>query len=343
MYTVLSLFDGISAGQIALKRNGVKIKKYYASEIDKYAIKVTQTNFPDTIQMGDVSLLSAKDFNEPIDIIIGGSPCQGFSRAGMKLNFQDERSKLIFEYIRLVKELNPKYFLLENVVMKQECIDEISKLLGVKPVRINSSIFSAQKRDRLYWTNIPLNKLPEDKGIKLKDILDTNVDESFHLSLKEMDYMNRVSSRNRTHWDFAHHYDYRVDKGHCLTANISKGIPYNVLVIPKWVGNILNREKIAEIKDPVLIQKPRGNNKGYIQAIDGKTPTLTTSAFEANNVIFYGKFPEDFIIRKLTPEECEKLQTIPVGYTNCLSKTRRYQVIGNSWNVDTICYLLENI
>jgi DNA-cytosine methyltransferase len=339
MFNVLSLFDGISCGQLALKKLGVSVDKYYASEIDKYAIKVTQDNFPNTIQLGDVTKISASSFNEPIDLLIGGSPCQGFSRAGFKLEFKDERSKLIFEYIRLVKELKPKYFLLENVYMKQDCIDFISQELGVEPVRINSSIFSAQKRDRLYWTNTPLKQIPEDKGVKLKDILDTQVDSCYNLSLKEIEYMNRVSSRNRTHWDFAHHYEYFDDKGHCVTANISKGVPFNVLIIPKWVGQVLSKNFPVN-RDPVLIQKPRGVNPGYIQAKDGKTPPITISAFQDNNVLF---FPEDFIIRKLTPEECERLQTIPTGYTKVVSRTRRYELIGNSFTVDVISFLLQGI
>ena len=170
---VLSLFDGMSCGQLALNRLGIEYDTYYASEIDKYAIKVTQANFPDTIQVGDVTQVKADDFKGvKIDLILAGSPCQGFSKAGKQLNFDDPRSKLFFEFIRLVKELQPKYFLLENVNMKKESRDIITKYTGVEPIDINSSLLSAQNRRRLYWTNIPNVTQPEDKGIVLKDILD---------------------------------------------------------------------------------------------------------------------------------------------------------------------------
>jgi len=150
---VLSLFDGISCGQIALERTGIQVDNYFASEINKYAIKVTQKNYPNTRQIGDVT--KVKDLLK-IDLLMGGSPCQGFSFAGKRLNFDDLRSKLFFEYVRLLKETQPKYFLLENVKMKKEYQDVISQHLGIDPVEINSSSFSMQNRKRLYWTNIPI-------------------------------------------------------------------------------------------------------------------------------------------------------------------------------------------
>jgi site-specific DNA-cytosine methylase len=159
----------MSCGQIALNRAGIKYDKYFASEIDQPAIKVTQHNYPNTIQLGDVTKVFAKDLPK-IGLLFGGSPCQGFSFAGKQLNFEDERSKLFFEFVRLKNELQPKYFLLENVKMKQEWQDVISKQLGVKPIRINSQLVSAAKRDRLYWTNIPNIEQPIDKGITFDDI-----------------------------------------------------------------------------------------------------------------------------------------------------------------------------
>lgn len=167
---VLSLFDGMSCGQIALNRLGIHYDNYFASEIDKYAIQVTQYNYPKTIQLGDVCKIKSEDLPK-IDLLIAGSPCQGFSFAGKQLNFDDPRSALFFEYVRLLKELKPKYFLLENVKMKKEYQDIISKELGVEPIQINSSLLSAQNRIRLYWTNIPNVGQPEDKGILLKDII----------------------------------------------------------------------------------------------------------------------------------------------------------------------------
>jgi len=168
---VLGLFDGMSCGQIALNRLGIKYDKYFASEIDEYAIKVTQHNYPETIQIGDVLNVKGSDLPQ-IDLMFGGSPCQGFSFAGKRLNFDDPRSKLFFEFVRLRDELKPKYFLLENVKMKKEHEDVITEHMGVKPIRINSKLVSAQSRERLYWTNIPGIEQPEDKGILVKDIID---------------------------------------------------------------------------------------------------------------------------------------------------------------------------
>ena len=168
---VLSLFDGMSCGQIALNRVGIKYDKYFASEIDKYAIQVTQHNYPETIQIGDILDVKGSDLPQ-IDLMFGGSPCQGFSFAGKRLNFEDPRSKLFFEFVRLRDELNPKYFLLENVKMKKEHEQVITEHMGVEPIRINSNLVSAQSRERLYWTNIPGIGQPEDKGILVKDIID---------------------------------------------------------------------------------------------------------------------------------------------------------------------------
>lgn len=204
---VLSLFDGMSCGQIALREQGIVVKKYYASEVDKYAIQQTQHNFPDTIQLGSVTEVKAK-YLPKIDLLIGGSPCQGFSFAGKQLNFKDPRSALFFEYVRIwneIKEINPDAkFLLENVNMKKEHLRVISQFLGVFPVRINSNLVSAQNRDRWYWTNIRTKKVglfgelysdipqPKDEGILLRDILEDEVDEKYYISNA---VLNRVSRK----------------------------------------------------------------------------------------------------------------------------------------------------
>ena len=172
---VLSLFDGISCGMVALEHVGIKVDEYYASEIDKHAIKVSEKNYPNIKRIGDVTKVKGEDLPK-IDLLIGGSPCQGFSFAGRQLNFEDERSKLFFEYVRLLKETKPKYFLLENVKMKKEYQDVISKYLGVEPIEINSALVSAQNRKRLYWTNIPDIQQPKDRGILLKDIVHENTE-----------------------------------------------------------------------------------------------------------------------------------------------------------------------
>ena len=185
---VLSLFDGMSCGQIALNRAGIKYDNYFASEIDKPAIKVTMANYPNTIQIGSVTEVKAENLPK-IDLLIGGSPCQGFSFAGKQLNFDDPRSKLFFEYVRLLKECKPKYFLLENVKMKKEYQDVISEHLGVEPIRIDSSIVSAQQRVRFYWTNITVVGQPADKNIFLDSIIEHREDHKF-LPKTRLDYSN---------------------------------------------------------------------------------------------------------------------------------------------------------
>lgn len=193
---VLSLFDGISCGHIALDKAGIPINKYYASEIDKYAIKVTNKNYPETINLGDVTTVSGELFTEKIDLLIGGSPCQGFSQAGKMKNFDDPRSKLFWEYVRILQEVKPKYFLLENVVIKQEWQDIISEALGVKPIMIDSSLTSAATRKRLYWTNIPGVGQPEDLGITFGDIRERDVQEgSIYYTDKGLDWIRRHEKR----------------------------------------------------------------------------------------------------------------------------------------------------
>ena len=300
MINVLSLFDGMSCGRIALDKLDIPCQ-YYASEIDKYAIKVSQANYPDTIQLGDVTQVYWKNKTK-IDLLIGGSPCQGFSFAGKHLNFQDDRSKLFFEYVRLLNEIKPKYFLLENVRMKKESEDIISQYLGVSPIAINSSNLSAQNRQRLYWTNIPVSQ-PEDKGIKLKDILEDGL-------------VDR-------------------DKSHCLDANYWKG------------GNLKSyfekhRRQLVFETDPsvVIAQRPRGDNKGGIKALNGKTPTLSSCSWEQNNFLVHA---DDLKWRKLSPIECERLQTVPDNYTNHVSNTQRYKMLGNGMTVDVITHILKGM
>ena len=224
---ILSLFDGISCGQIALNEAGIEFDNYYASEIDKDCIKVTMKNYPDTIQLGDVLELNSSNLPK-IDLLFGGSPCQGFSFAGKQLNFDDERSKLFFEFVRLKNELKPKYFLLENVRMRQEFQDVISEYMGCKPVEINSKRFVPQNRPRLYWTNIPIKDI-EDVDCCLSDILlpdETEFLDKFKLSEKGIDYMSRLRN-GKPRWDY--HTNPLNGNAACLTANMYKGIPYGVI------------------------------------------------------------------------------------------------------------------
>ena len=192
---VLSLFDGISCGHIALDKSGIPVDKYYASEIDKYAIQVTNKNYPDTINLGDVTKVNGEELDS-IDLLIGGSPCQGFSQAGKMKNFEDPRSRLFWEYVRILREVKPKYFLLENVAMKKEWQDIISEALGVEPIMIDSSLTSAATRKRLYWTNIPNISQPQDLHINFGDIRERNVPNgSIYYTDKAMDWIRRHEKR----------------------------------------------------------------------------------------------------------------------------------------------------
>ena len=231
---ILSLFDGISAGQVALQKAGIQVDTYYASEIDKHAIKVTQQNFPNTIQLGSVTEWRTWDIDwSSIDLVFGGSPCQGFSFAGKQLNFDDDRSKLFFTFVDVVnhvKSFNPNaFFMLENVMMKKQYEDVITEYMGVNPIKINSSLLSAQNRKRLYWTNIPNVIQPEDKGILLKNILmdDSTIDDKYKLSDVGFEYMNRLRN-GKPRWKY--HTNYLEGKAACLTANMYKGVPYGIIM-----------------------------------------------------------------------------------------------------------------
>ena len=339
---VLSLFDGMSCGQIALKELGIKVDKYYASEIDKYAIQIAQKNFPDTIHVGDVTKVSAADFPK-IDLLLGGSPCQGFSFAGKQLNFDDSRSKLFFEYVRLLKELRPKYFLLENVRMKKEYQDVISEHLGVKPIMINSALVSAQNRNRLYWTNIPNITQPKDRGIVLKDILENGIatDEmttnkkSFCLTARYQGAVawNSIERRQRTMVQVGIANDIKgfdcikriySDEGKSPTLTTMQGGHRE----PKVAlgGAIRGRyENDGSIKQQLEIRK------------DEKTNTLTT--VQKDNVVVDQKLH----YRKLTPLECSRLQTVPDGYCDGVSNTQQYKMLGNGWTVEVIKHILNNM
>jgi len=329
---VLSLFDGMSCGREALERCGFWVDNYYASEIDKYAMQIAKKNYPDTIHIGDV--MQVKVSNLPaIDILIGGSPCQGFSFAGKQLNFEDPRSKLFFEFVRLLKECKPKYFFLENVKMKKEHQDVISSYLGVEPIDLNSALVSAQNRKRLYWTNIQGYEAPKDKGLLLKSILQNKVSREFEHSEKAVAYMLREVSGGRNHFDFKHHHDTGEGKSSCLTANMHKGVPYNVLLDRRPRENVfqINPSKKAGGKQPHIQDR--------IYHINGKCVALTAAYARIINI----GSTEPYYIRKLTPIECERLQTLPDNYTAGVSNSQRYKMLGNGWTVDAICEFFKHI
>ena len=210
---VLSLFDGISCGQVALERVGIKVDNYYASEIKKHAIKITQKHFPNTIQIGDVTKVKYKDgilYTEngdfkvgKIDLLIGGSPCQNFSIARTCMyeidGLKGDKSKLFYEYLRILKEVNPDYFLLENVKMKKESYEELNSYLGVKGILINSELVSFQKRPRIYWSNIPNITIPEDKHINFQDYKDTDYDYCSQFKVKRTPSRERMWNNGQSH------------------------------------------------------------------------------------------------------------------------------------------------
>ena len=379
---VLSLFDGISAGQLALQRAGIDVETYYASEIDKYAIQVTKKNFPNTIHLGDITKWQEWDIDwSAIDLVIGGSPCQGFSFAGKQLNFDDPRSRLFFEFVDIchrVADENPKMkFLLENVRMKKEFQDVISQYMGIEPIQINSSLLSAQNRVRLYWTNIPNVTQPEDNGIVLRDILENSVDDKYYLSQEAIDYMGRLRN-GKQRWEY--HKNPIDGKAACLTANMYKGVPYGVVKITgaaqrgrylvdgkradHKVDNMVGlTEQRLEFRDDekcnclttvskdslvgirfvqIATLDMKGNDTiRRVYDEDGKSPCITTSTggHRQPKVFDYDKN----FARKLTPIECERLQTFPDDWTEGISNSQRYKALGNSWTVDVITHIFNNI
>lgn len=294
---VISLFDGMSCGQIALERLGFK-PQYFASEIDKYAIQVTQKNYPNTFQIGDVRNIHGGLFGQ-VDLVIAGSPCQGFSNAGKGLNFEDPRSALFFEFVRILEQCKPKYFLLENVRMKKEWQDVISGYLGVEPIRINSNLLSAQNRDRFYWTNIPFAGDLTDRGILLRDVI-------------EGGFVDK-------------------NKSFCIDANYFKG------------GNLKQYFNKSRRQLVFVFQKGRGKNPTGFRALDGKTPSLTSSRWEQNNFAAMEGLGGKIFYRKLTPVECERLQTVDDNYTQNVSNSQRYKMLGNGMTVDVIVELLRGM
>lgn len=419
---VLSLFDGMSCGRIALDRAGIKVNNYYAFEIDKYAIKVSEANYPDIVRLGDVTKWEDCDvyWNE-IDLVMAGSPCQGFSFAGKQLAFDDPRSKLFFEFVDIlnyIKEFNPNVkFLLENVKMKKEYLNTISSYLNTQPICINSALVSAQNRVRYYWTNIGDVNQPEDKGILLKDIL---IDGSSKVGAMRGRYIvdgKRQDHKMKVAGLTTQRIEKRKDnKSNCLTT-VSKD---NLVIRPaelrechknslcRHIANatdIKGHESIKRVysrlgKSPSLTtmqgghREPKvlcnvnpsgkGMNGNVYNVNNDKSQTLTTNKGEG---LKYGSLVNEtenkgksyaltasyggavawnsverkqktmvpvgessktdpnvyngIYYRKLTPLECERLQTVPDNYTNHVSNSQRYKMLGNGWTVDVIAHILS--
>lgn len=360
----------MSCARIALRELGIKVDRYYASEINKHAIKQTQLNFPDTIQLGDVRNVRAKDLPK-IDLLIGGSPCQGFSFAGKQLNFNDPRSALFFEFVRILnecREINPDVkFMLENVRMKREYEQVISDTLGIKPVMINSALVSAQNRVRLYWSNIRTAPdglfeiktdipQPQDRGLFLRDILEDDVDEKCVLSQKMINWLNKHSHK--------------------------RGVPIRRLNGDCKANRLTATAQVKQnlTTGYIVIQRPRGKNKGG--SFTDKSPTLSTNAWEQNNLIVKREVRQinqctessskqpyqqnrvydaggiapslcsahaghapliacNEVVRRITPTEAARLQTIPDWYKWQCSATQQYTMLGNGWTVEVIKHIFS--
>jgi len=394
---VLSLFDGMSCGQQALERIGVKVDNYFASEIDKYAIKVTMANYPNTIQLG--SVVDVDGYKLPkIDLLIGGSPCQSFSFAGKRkgMSTKDEQeiltlehylelksegyefegqSYLFWEFMRLLNECKPTYFLLENVEMGEKWEKVLSKAIGVNGIHINSALVSAQNRKRIYWTNIGMQpsglfgdlqsiiQQPKDRGILLKDILESDVDEKYFLSDKMIEGFEKdrniiidkqftnldlnaksrtirsggsATATNKHNWDLIVHSTFGRtstngnggnghlskdgDKSYCLDAANSMAV------------------ELREVKQ-LNPSTESGGNQPYQQNrvydINGISPALCAQLPKGSTMNNTSR------IRRLTPIECERLQTVADNYTAHVSDSQRYKMLGNGWSIDVIAHIFS--
>lgn len=304
---VLSLFDGISCGWLALERAGLSVEKYDAFETDKYAISISKNNFPDIIQHGDVFNGDFTQF-KGYDLLIGGSPCTYWSLAkkDREITPDGEGFRLFMQYVRALEESDCKYFLYENNQSIHKNIkDAISEKLGVEPIMINSALVSAQQRKRCYWTNIPNVTQPDDKNIMLKNILESGIS-----------------------WQ---------DKSYCMTASYDSAV----------IKNTLERKQRTMVAVPIRIgEYGKGGQGQRIYSVHGKSVTLSANGGGqgAKTGLYKIDLPDgDYIIRKLTPVEAERLQTLPDNYTAGISNTQRYKCIGNGWTVDVIAHILGGL
>lgn len=354
---VLSLFDGISCARVAL---GDRVTAYYASEVDARAMEVAKKNFPDTVHIGDVRSVKGADYPN-IDLLVGGSPCQDLSIAKKdRKGLEGDRSGLFWEYVRVLREVKPKWFLLENVAsMPKADKDAITKEMGVEPVMLDAALVSAQSRKRLFWTNIPNVTQPEDRGILLKHILqpDSEVEEGMTVKGKSFCLTASYYKGGEGQWEYEHNKARKqrtmvkqVRMGHIdsegqgnrvyspegksvtLSANgggrgAKTGLYY--VAVGRDVGRRLNAEGKREDDNKDLPTQRRIEVRE-----DGKSGTLTS--VQKDNLVV-----DPLRIRKLTPVECERLQGLPDGYTEGIPKTHRYKCLGNAFNVDVVRHLLS--
>lgn len=396
---VLSLFDGMSCGQQALERAGIKVDNYFASEIDKHAITVTMANYPNTKQLGSVVNVNAADLPK-IDLLIGGSPCQSFSFAGKRkgMSTKDEQeiltlehylelksdgfefegqSYLFWEFMRLLNETKPKYFLLENVEMGEKWEKVLSKAIGVNGIHINSALVSGQNRKRIYWTNIGMQpkglfgdlesiiEQPQDKGILLKDVLENEVDNKYFLSDKMIEGFQKHKVR---HDEKGTGFSWKPTEGDkkasCLRANAALAPTDNIVMVNNNHINCkygfytcanynLDFCNICEDGDNYEIQENNEltifggdfrHDEGFRWRQSGKSGTLTARGrSEGNDFSGQALAKINSRIRRLTPIECERLQTVKDNYTNFVSDSQRFRMLGNGWTVDVIAHIFKYI
>ena len=372
---ILSLFDGISCARVALERVEIPVEAYYASEIDKYAIQISQKNYPDIIQIKGVETVKNDGFDDldNIDLLIGGSPCQDLSIAKKNRKGLDgERSGLFWEYVRILKEVKPKYFILENVnSMPKEAKAIITETLGVEPIMINAALVSAQNRKRLFWTNIPNVTQPEDKGILLRDILEKEVDEKYFLQtdnkLTPSGNPEIAGTLDTGTWLKRYEQIRRVYKTTSKCPTIPTGTGGGVMTKiavalrnrgegkkPEIGGDKANAMTTVQTDSMVGFVIPEATKKGYAIATEGQSvdlsfPTSKTRrgrvGDKVKNIMTSQNIGvvQDMQIRKLTPIECERLQGLPDNYTEGVSNTQRYKALGNAFNVDVIAHILSHI
>lgn len=330
MRNVLSLFNGISGCHLALDRAGIDCETVYYSEIDKFANKVTEHQYPQDVPLGDVTKWQDWDIDwSSIDLVTAGFPCQAWSVAGQQQGDKDPRGALFWTTLDIIKKVlaaNPSAkFVMENVKMKKDFEQYIThhttEALGyVEKTLINSALVSAQNRNRYYWTNFKIEQ-PKDKGLILKDILEDEVPENFKLSDEAIAYMNRLRN-GKPRWEY--HKNPIDGKAACLTANMFKGVPYGVLRV---TGGAIRG-----------IYNPDGTTSQRLE-LNGVEGTNALTTVQKDNLAVI----HDVLCRKLTPLECERLQTIPDGFTDVLSNTQRYKALGNGWTIDVIAHILKQI
>lgn len=340
---ILSLFDGISCARVACDRAGIPVEAYYASEIDKYAISISQKNYPDIKQVGSVVDIKSEDYKD-IDLLIGGSPCQDLSIAKKnRQGLEGSRSGLFYEYLRILKEVKPKYFILENVnSMPKEAKETISnELFGIEPIMINAALVSAQNRKRLFWvgklvgdTYEQVNiSLPEDRGILLRDILEQEVDEKYQV--KDKSNTIRTSERG-SGIDDKHNWDLiRIGQFNNGGQGDRVYSPEGKSVALSANGGGRGAKTGLYKVEPVALRN-RGNGKQPEYNGTNKANSMTT--VQTDSMV-----QEQSIIRKLTPIECERLQSLPDNYTEGVSNTQRYKALGNAFNVEVVAHILKQI